>query len=137
MPIGSFAGLKTAEGKRLVIVTPIKAMEVSKINKVCPSSPVPMLIIPCWLDPSEGQQPAQTGVLVAFRLSAAVKKMKIIFKTIPLGQDKQFCLDLPLQEDEIKLQVHSVEIDEGAGEGKENNKNYWSCLCEAWRKGQT
>lgn len=63
--------------------------------------------------------------------------MKIIFKTIPLGQDKQFCLDLPLQEDEIKLRVHSVEIDEGAGEGKGNNKNYWSCLREAWRKGQT
>lgn len=139
MPIGTLAGLKTAERKRLVIVTPIKAMEVNKINKICPSSPVPMLIIPSWSDPSEGQQPAQTGVLVAFRLSAEEKKkkMKIIFKTIPLGQDKQFCLDLPLQEDEIKLRVHSVEIDEGAGEGKGNNKNYWSCLREAWRKGQT
>ena len=63
--------------------------------------------------------------------------MKIVFKPIPLGQDKQFCLDPPLQEDEIKLQVHSVKIDEGTGEGNENNTNYWSCLCEAGRKGQT
>lgn len=74
MPIGTLAGLKTAERKRLVIVTPIKAMEVNKINKICPSSPVPMLIIPSWSDPSESQQPAQTGVLVAFRLSAEGKK---------------------------------------------------------------
>lgn len=39
--------------------------------------------------------------------------MKIVCKPISLGQDKQFCLDLPLQEDEIKLQVHSVKIDGG------------------------
>lgn len=51
--------------------------------------------------------------------------MKIVFKPIPLGQDKQFCLD-PLQEDEINLQVHSVKIDEDTGEGNENNPNYWS-----------
>lgn len=63
--------------------------------------------------------------------------MKIGFKPIPFGQDKQFCLDPPLREDEIKLQVHSVKIDEGTGEGNENNTNYWSCLCEAGRKGQT
>lgn len=63
--------------------------------------------------------------------------MKIVFKPIPLGQDKQFYLDPPLREDEIKLQVHLVKIDEGTGEGNENNTNYWSCLWEAGRKGQT
>jgi len=63
--------------------------------------------------------------------------MKTVFKPILLGQDKQFCLDPLLQEDEIKLQVLLVKIDESTGEGNENNTNYWSCLCEAGRKGQT
>lgn len=52
--------------------------------------------------------------------------MRIMSETIPLGQDELLCL----AEDEIKLQVCSVEIDEGAREGNENNKNYWSCLCK-------
>lgn len=39
--------------------------------------------------------------------------MKIISETIPLGQDELLCL----AEDEIKLQVCLVEIDEGVREG--------------------
>lgn len=54
--------------------------------------------------------------------------MKIALKTIPLGQKQQLCLDLMLQEDEIKLQDHLVRMDEGAGEGNENNTNSRSCL---------
>lgn len=54
--------------------------------------------------------------------------MKIAFKAILLGQKRQLCLDPALQEDEIKLQVHSARMDEGAGEGNENNTNSRSCL---------
>lgn len=55
--------------------------------------------------------------------------MTIVFKPVPLGQDRQFCLD-PLREDEMNLQVRSAEIDEDTGEGNENNLDYWR-----WEEG--
>lgn len=55
--------------------------------------------------------------------------MTIVFKPVPLGQARQFCLD-PLQEHEINLQVRLAEIDEDTGEGNENNPDGWR-----WEEG--
>lgn len=58
MPIGTLAGLKTAERKRLVIVTPIKSMEVNKSIRFALPVPSPCsLFLLGWTPLKANSQP--------------------------------------------------------------------------------